>query len=266
MMLTRSRSLSASTPVKPPSHVSVSQHVLDSISSNLPNLRLLLVTLAIGIAILRALIPTHDATYLPGAGFSGFWYTFGRVSNLPDNKERDYHCFSAGCLVVSSVFLGREYSDVALTAKSIQQRWLDGEISRYDVASEFVDDLLELKDPANALRQDAWLPRVQVLTSNWYGGAELTTAKNRGELRELLIQTSFIPFATGFGMYHEGENDGGFSLLYHPRCKHNVMLPLTWTMLSNILNVNMGMDTVQELYEIGWNEEEAKKTNASALR
>jgi hypothetical protein len=72
MMLTRSRSLSASTPVKPPSHVSVSQHVLDSISSNLPNLRLLLVTLASGIAILRALFPTHDAPSLPGAGVSGF--------------------------------------------------------------------------------------------------------------------------------------------------------------------------------------------------
>jgi hypothetical protein len=222
--------------------------------------RAILITLASMIILLRALTPTHDATYVPGAGFSGFWYSFGRVQHLPDNKNRDYHCFSAGCLVVSSVFLDKSYEDVAASALEIQGRWRDGDLSRYAIASSFVDDLLDLTGkPENLLLADPWLVRVQVLTSSWYTGASLTTAKNRGELRNLLIQTSFIPWATGLGFNHEGENDGGFSLLFHPRCKHSVMLPFTWTMIKNFLNVNMGMDTVAELYGVGMLEEQSKQ-------
>ena len=103
-----------------------------------------------------------------------------------------------------------------------------------------------------------------MLTSLWYTGANMARAKNRGELRELLVLTSFIPFATGFGFNHEGSNDGGVSLLFHPRCEDNVMLPLTFQMFANILNVNMSMKTVSELYEVGFQEEEAKRAALAA--
>lgn len=227
---------------------------------SLPSLTSVLVFISAFIIAFNAMQPLHDASYVPGAGFSGFWYTFGRVAHLPDNKKRDYYCFSAGCLVVSSVFLNRDYADVASTALEIQSRWKRGEISRYDVAGEFVDDLLELSEgrEENGLLQDDWLKHTHVLTTSYLGFPQMRTASNRGELRKLLVKTSFIPFATGFGFGHEGENDGGFSLLFHPRCNHNIMLPVTWKMLKNVLNVNMGMDTVKELYEIGWEEEEAK--------
>ena len=187
-------------------------------------------------------------------------YTFGRVENLPGSKSRDYNCFSAGCMVITSVFLGRTYDSVAVEALEVQSRWKSGEIGMYEVAGEFVDSLLDLKsDPSNALISDDWLPQVRVLTSTRYGAPQMAAASNRGELRTLLLKTSFIPFATGLGMTRDGENDGGFSFLFHPRCAHTVMLPATWRMLSNVLNVNMGMETVRELYEVGKEEEAAKE-------
>ena len=60
--------------------------------------------------------------------------------------------------------------------------------------------------------QDEWLAQVNVHTSSWYTGANMARAKNRGELRELLVQTSFIPFATGFGFNHEGSYDCGYEV------------------------------------------------------
>jgi len=235
-------------------------------ASSLPPIKSVILILILGLLALKGLMPVHNATYVPGAGFSGFWYSFGRISNLPNNLDRDYLCFSAGCLVVSSVFLGKDYTAVAQSAVDIQRRWKDGKISQYDVASIFVDDLLDLTGkPGNRLLQDEWLKQVYVLTSSWYTGANMKVAKNRGELRELLVQTSFIPFATGFGFNHEGSNDGGFSLLFHPRCEDNVMLPLTFQMFANILNVNMSMETVSELYDVGFQEEEAKRAPRAVL-
>ena len=221
-----------------------------------------LVTLLILVsAIIKASMPINDAVFVPGAGFSGFWYSFGRVNSLAEAESRNYFCFSAGCLAVSARFLNKSFDDVASSALRIQSSWRDGDLSRYNVASEFVDELLDIDVSAKiknnktidetSYASEEWLNHVNVLTTTWYGGVKISKAKERRELRELLLKTSFIPFATGWGGNRDGELDGGFSLLFHPRCKHGIYLPPTMEMLVNILNVNMGFETVKKLYSRG---------------
>ena len=59
----------------------------------------------------------HDRTrrvFIPGAGFSGFFYTLGRLHSLgknynntsPLNEDDDeYYCFSAGCLALVATLM-----------------------------------------------------------------------------------------------------------------------------------------------------------------
>jgi len=144
---------------------------------------------------------------------------------------------------------------VAESALRIQSSWRNGDLSRYSVATEFVDELLDINGTEvlgiGSGEEETWLEHVNVLTTTWYGGVKISKAKDRRELRELLLKTSFIPFATGWGGNRDGELDGGFSLLFHPRCKHGIYLPPTFDMIVNILNVNMGFDTVERLYSKG---------------
>ncbi|GMH60906.1 hypothetical protein TrRE_jg1144, partial [Triparma retinervis] len=184
----------------------------------------------------------ESATFVPGLGFSGFWYTLGRINSIPsaEYEKGEYYCFSAGCLAVSARFLNKDIESVARTALDAQGRWRDGELGRYSVATDFVDTLLS-KSPgpdSASVSDDSWLPKVKVITTSWYGLVPVVTqARTREELKGLLIKTSFIPFATGFGLSAEdGEMDGGFSMLLHPRCKRAIYLPVSWDMVSNILN------------------------------
>ena len=212
----------------------------------------LITLLVLASAAIKGLMPINDAVFVPGAGFSGFWYSFGRIVSLENAEARDYYCFSAGCLAVSARYLNKGFEDVAESALRIQSSWRDGDLSRYSVATEFVDELLDINNATNfGGQQEAWLSHINVLTTTWYGGVKVSKANDRRELRELLLKTSFIPFATGWGGNRDGELDGGFSLLFHPRCKHGIYLPPTLDMFINILNVNMGFETVERLYEKG---------------
>ena len=61
-----------------------------------------------------------DSINVHGPGFSGFWYTLGRISSssnsaASDNRRRRrsvYHCYSAGCLAVMVSLSGRGVRDV----------------------------------------------------------------------------------------------------------------------------------------------------------
>eukprot|EP00956_Cyclotella_meneghiniana_P001908 scaffold2066_cov68-Cyclotella_meneghiniana.AAC.15 len=47
--------------------------------------------------------------YIPGAGFSGFFYTLGRLNTLlhgaTGQHDDEYYCFSAGCLALVASFM-----------------------------------------------------------------------------------------------------------------------------------------------------------------
>jgi len=101
----------------------VHQHQHQKHSSSSTSLFLRVVKITIGIIFISFLIlfllsfgigrvPLHwfgyqgashagpDSVYLPGGGFSGFWFHLGYLHSIPSESlhEHDYYCYSAGCL------------------------------------------------------------------------------------------------------------------------------------------------------------------------
>jgi hypothetical protein len=85
--------------------------------------------------------------YIPGAGFSGFFYTLGRLQalhNTPSHSSTayEYYCFSAGCLALVTSLLKLPIDSAIELAHTSRNQWIVGEISRYEVVGNFVDGLL----------------------------------------------------------------------------------------------------------------------------
>lgn len=81
---------------------------------------------------------------------SGFFYTLGRLQAFHDDNYSitsplhyyDYHCFSAGCLALVTSLSKIPIDTVVELAHQSRDRWISGEISRYDVVEYFVDKLI----------------------------------------------------------------------------------------------------------------------------
>lgn len=188
--------------------------------------------------------------YIPGAGFSGFFYTLGRLQALhiappEETAAYEYYCFSAGCLALVTSLLKIPIDSAIELAHSSRDKWMMGEIGRYQVVEHFVDDLLFHAGPEeqklaidrysgnstryaviddidqsssdryiNSLRD--LLPRINVITSTWTKQSLFSQSIQKptsvDHLRRLLVQTTWIPFITGSSVYdNDYHNDGVFA-------------------------------------------------------
>ena len=190
------------------------------------------------------------SVYVPGAGFSGFWYTLGRLRSIPDPSKHNYYCYSAGCLGVVATLNGLDMPDVYHAAVSMQTQWKNGQISRYDVVPGFVDYLLQ----SNATQQMDF-SKLNVLTTaknGWFRvRLDIQKPTSVESLRTLLLQTTWIPFAVGDGLWYQGHMDGGATALVHPRCEVHLDLPLDFDLLANIVNVNLAREKVEKFWNFG---------------
>jgi hypothetical protein len=69
-----------------------------------------------------------------------------------------------------------------------------------------------------------------------------------------LIQTAFIPLATGNDLWLHDHMDGAFSIPHHPACEHYVGLSVGWDLLDllwNVVNVNLSRDKVEKFWNMG---------------
>jgi hypothetical protein len=94
--------------------------------------------------------------YIPGAGFSGFFYTLGRLQalhNAPPEElaAYEYYCFSAGCLALITSLLKIPIDSAIELAHSSRDKWMMGEIGRYNVVEHFVDGLMFHAGPEEQL-------------------------------------------------------------------------------------------------------------------
>lgn len=200
-----------------------------------------------------------DAVCVSGGGFSGFWYIIGRLQSIPDPLQKNYYCYSAGCLGLVASFLDIAMEDVHKMAVDIQRRWNNGEISRYEVLTMFVDDLIGYRynNTISGFRPNdlEFLDRLNILTTvrdGWLGLKTSTrTPTNIQSLRTLLVQSAWIPFATGNGLFYRGHMDGAFFLAGHPRCETTFGLPADIDIVANIVNVNLSAKKVQQFWKLG---------------
>ncbi len=94
------------------------------------------------------------SVYVPGAGFSGFFYTLGRLqastaSHEYDESSYEYYCFSAGCLALVTSMMQIPVERALELAHTARDRWIIGDFGRYDVVAYFVDELIFSEDSQN---------------------------------------------------------------------------------------------------------------------
>lgn len=259
-----------------------------------------------------------SSIYIPGLGFSGFWFTLGRLkshslaslqkassenhedltskstnhtihvaynksfftihpqqdSHIRDNTHdnTNYVCFSAGCLGSVAILMDIPMQEMACMAQAAQTAWKTGQVqSHYEVVPLFVQGMVyrnfslaecrvEPTETTTLENPQDWLSQLHILTttkspSSLLPHAVMRTPSTLDELYDMLIQTTWIPFATGKGWSHQGHFDGGFSLWQHPILQSDTVVTLP-SPLHNLklwlqsLNVNMG---VEQAYQF-WNE------------
>jgi hypothetical protein len=252
----------------------------------------------------------HDCIYVPGGGFSGFWFSLGRLQSLSaqELQQETFVCYSAGCLGVVATLLQHLRSEIKVVhgrnepssespvghqhlytmARSIQVDWLEGRIHRYQVVEHFIDGILDSlteiqqdPDPAVQATYDRFFDILQhnlhitttVPTDKSHDhrplGASLQAAlrspTDQVSLKHMLLQTTWIPMAVGSSFTHDGHLDGAFSTFQHPTCRRHVglvvpkkengtymqLLQGTVKLFSNTLNVNLGKQAVEDLWQMG---------------
>ncbi len=112
-----------------------------------------------------------------------------------------------------------------------------------------------------------FLPRIKILvTTPTDDGYTVLESRNRNELKEDIMRTTWIPYLTGGGLLMptterdaDGNQmvylDGAFSRNLHPRCEVEWNLPLMWETLVHTFSPGLSRDQVQSLWERGKNYE-----------
>jgi hypothetical protein len=197
-----------------------------------------------------------DSVYVPGGGFSGFWFTLGRLRSIPDPDTKNFYCYSAGCLGVVATLSNYTMEEMYGIAYDVQNRWKQGDVGHFNVVETFLDDLL-FGDRSNSsifVNEDT-LSRLNIITTvkgNWFGlNAVVRKPESLEHLHEMLLQTTWIPYATGGDLWLEDHMDGAFTVAQHPKCEHSVGISSDLDLVANIVNVNLGRDKVEKFYNAG---------------
>ncbi|KAL7485532.1 hypothetical protein ACHAW6_011136 [Cyclotella cf. meneghiniana] len=264
----------------------------------------------------KAAISRTRRVFIPGAGFSGFFYTMGRLHSLaknntnntsPRNEDHDvYYCFSAGCLALVATLMEVPLHSAIEMALGSRGRWSRGEIGRYDIVGDFVDRLLISNDETPTFERNCSLLRSQmfmlptlhdvecgqyyhnftpdltnyvsmphstvipkiistnqppshkiqhhlskinIITTTWSNkkntnlmiSQSIRSPSSLLNLKEMLLQTTYIPFVTGptLGKFDASSetyhNDGAFVSLLHGW--HTLLRTITRNQKSEVSNM-----------------------------
>jgi hypothetical protein len=194
-----------------------------------------------------------NSVYVPGGGFSGFWFTLGRLRSIPDPETKNFYCYSAGCLGVVATLLNYTMEEMVFIASKAQSRWKQGDVDRFDVVETFLDDLL-FGDRSNSTLCNL-LSRLNIITTvkgKWLRlNAVIRKPESLENLYEMLLQTTWIPYATGRALWLKDHMDGAFTAAQHPKCEHDVGVAPNLDLMANVLNLNLGRDKADKFYNAG---------------
>ncbi|CAJ1962713.1 unnamed protein product [Cylindrotheca closterium] len=195
--------------------------------------------------------------YIPGGGFSGFWFHLGYLQSMKDLHEYEYYCFSSACLGILAVLMDHTADDVMDAALLAQERWQDNHISRFDLVENFLETLVPTSDDDSHDQEQLQqiLSKIKILVTTTENGVEVLQATNRDELLDLMIKTTWVPALTGWGFLTDHKDvylDGGFSRYLHPDCEYVLELPMVWETLVHTFTPSLTRETIRELWNVGY--------------
>jgi hypothetical protein len=208
--------------------------------------------------------PENDCIYVSGGGFSGFWFSLGRLHTIPEPEKAHYVCFSAGCLGVVATLANQTMQEMYEIASTVQKHWQSGDLHRYHIIDTFVDKLLY---SSSSSFDESKLSALHIMTSTTTPSsdddddsssspfgllqASMQTPTDMEHLKTLLIQTTWIPLVVGSESTYDGHMDGFFSTWQHPTCNKYVGLTPNVDLYFNTLNLNLGAQSVDKFWNMG---------------
>jgi hypothetical protein len=170
----------------------------------------------------------EDCLSVPPGGFSGFWHYISKLKKHKVKNEK-YYCASSGCLAIIS-----NYIDIHKV---------------YNFASlgrNYNNGLAEIKNSfiTSIVNEINFIPNITIVTMTNYGTCIERIAKNKRQLKTLLIKTTDIPFLVST----RNEIDGGLCYYYMNRCKKNIKLPITYRFIINLFNFDLSFDDIKFFY------------------
>lgn len=196
------------------------------------------------------------------------------------NSTNTYYCYSSGCLGYVLAAASVNVETVLTAAQRVQKLWLKGQIHRYDVVPNFLQEVLPaaLEAPvSNVAKHNATMFSSPSLTASWDSILSqlriiVTVMESRSLLNNQLVrhrvhtptsyssliqhlqQTTHIPWLTG-PITSDGANeviiDGGFSRISHPVCSTQISVPATWSTMIHSLNPGLDPKDAKELFYHG---------------
>lgn len=170
----------------------------------------------------------EECLSVPPGGFSGFWYY---TSKLKKNKvENDkYYCASSGCLAVVSKYIdGYKVYKFAENSRKYNKNLAD-------MKNNFISMLV---------KEIKFVPNITVVTMSKFGTCIERSARDKRQLKSLLIKTTDVPFL----IPTDREMDGGICYYYMNRCERNIKLPITYRFIVNLMNFNLTNDDIIYFY------------------
>jgi hypothetical protein len=199
---------------------------------------------------------------------------------MEKNNNNTYYCYSSGCLGYVLAAASVNVETVLTAAQRVQNLWLKGQIHRYDVVPNFLQEVLPaaLDAPvSNFVQQNGTVSGSLLSTTSWDSILSqlriiVTVMESRSILNNQLMrhrvhtptsysslirhlqQTTHIPWLTG-PITTDGADeviiDGGFSRISHPVCSTQIAVPATWSTMIHSLNPGLDPKDAKELFYHG---------------
>jgi len=205
-----------------------------------------------------------ESICVPGGGFPGFWFTYGQLQSAKEvASSHSLQCYSSGCLCVVAFLADLPVLGLLGVATDIQAQWQSGLITRFEVVPRFIDQLIDLiVSEKHGSNNAEWLAPLRVITGRRHpeGWGLIPTTRSPDiekdawvqSLRQLLLQTTWIPGATANDLFLDDHIDGGFvSGQVWNQCGSTIEAVYTWEILWHCFNANLSKDQAIYFYKAG---------------
>ncbi|GMH71877.1 hypothetical protein TrST_g1478 [Triparma strigata] len=182
--------------------------------------------------------------------------TTDQIYPIPAPRN-SYHCYSGGCFAVVAHLMDISLDDILAIGLDLQQKWMKGEISRFDIVSKFIDEVLPT-NPNTPLRESL-KNQLNIITSTTALQPNIQKPTNFSSIKKLLVQTSWIPGVTGNSLFVDGAVDGFLSSYKHPVFKEE-LAEQPWDLSG--FKISMSKEDAEDAYRFGY---EIAKNNSHAI-
>jgi hypothetical protein len=222
--------------------------------------------------------PPVSSCLVRGGAFKGFYYSLGYLrgverkmgvdsgsevddfpffSNASSVHHGKYHCYSGGCFAVVAHLMDISLDDILAIGLDLQQKWMKGEISRFDIVSKFIDEVLPT-NPNTPLRESL-KNQLNIITSTTALQPNIQKPTNFSSIKKLLVQTSWIPGVTGNSLFVDGAVDGFLSSYKHPVFEEE-LAEQPWDLSG--FKISMSKEDAEDAYRLGYR---IAKNNSHAI-